>query len=406
MRVGVARPQAIRRQRPKLALAAVCPVDAPWLCERYPGFKIKNTRFPSGDGAVEHLRLPRGADLSGLPGLDGSQPSLLRDSVRLAFNANVDVLDIVVARSRGKLPWDLGSPEIRQLLQPFLSELSGLVIAFPDAVGRPQLGTLETPVPERLMSLVSTVVEWGPFLREHYQVGFADLPPDGGSDLFDALRVMRDNDFVLAGWEGEGAGLERHGWRSASTLLAALVTRTALPTQSVSGQRVSIADGRRVALGRHRELGQIPERRQPPEHIEHAAARLVVRRTGTEVDVWTEGSLRAPAGAWSIPMLRTAKLVHQRLMIAANQFVFRPATPETALTLQNALRLALQDYEARNIVGGEKEGEPSMVLAQVIPSRPTPMLSANVTCFLRPWLKKVNVDITVRPGESPVMRVI
>jgi phage tail sheath protein FI len=115
--------------------------------------------------------------------------------------------------------------------------------------------------------------------------------------------------------------------------------------------------------------------------------------------------MREPVGSWTVPMMRTAKLVHHRLVVAAEQFVFRPSTPEQALTLQNALRLALLDFERHGILGGAGDAPEARVSAMALPGPTEPALVATVTAFLRPWLRRIHVDLTVRPGVRPQLEV-
>ena len=102
-------------------------------------------------------------------------------------------------------------------------------------------------------------------------------------------------------------------------------------------------------------------------------------------------------------MLRTAKLIHHRLIIAAEQFVFRPATQEQAITLSHALRLAVSDFEQHGLLVGPNDG-PTRIVAVAAPDRTEPSLVASVTSFLRPWLRKIHVDLAVRSGQPPLMR--
>ena len=111
--------------------------------------------------------------------------------------------------------------------------------------------------------------------------------------------------------------------------------------------------------------------------------------------------MRRPLGTWPLALLRTVKGLHRVLRMAAEQFVFVPATPEQALRLQLALQLVLLELHQSGLVWGTgKDGLPE-VSAQAVVIHREAALVAEVSAWLRPWVKRVDLRVTVRSGDAP-----
>jgi hypothetical protein len=402
--VGVERPRQVQELRSKVAIFAVLPPTVPSLGEAWAGWRIKRVASPAGDRLVEHLRLPAGADLSRLPGLAPGWPSHLRDAVQLVFAGGARSIDLVVARAPELSPWDLAHPLACELLHPFLSEVPGMAVVLPDAAGPPVIGT-SAPAPQaRCANLVTTVAAWSSLLAESWQVGVVDLPDAPPAMLFQVLDDLAGSEFALCAFTGRSTDLRQHGWRSAAALVGGRIAATDLPSHSLVGGTGVLPGGRPRSGDRLVDLGLERPGRELPDFARHAVVEVQLG-VGSTATITSEPTLRAPAGAWTLPMLRTAKLVHHRVVVTSNLFVFRNATPDQALTLQNALRLALEAFERKELIGGPLPDEPSRVVARAVSDPAEPALVANVTTFLRPWLRELRVDLMVRPGHAATVEV-
>ncbi|MCB9670645.1 MAG: hypothetical protein H6736_18430 [Alphaproteobacteria bacterium] len=394
VKVGAKPRKEVEKVRPRLVFPGVVPFDAPWLVERHPEARVRDSRYAPHRLGVEHLRFQRGHAVGALPGLEHG--SLLRDSVALALASGCPSVDVLLAHVEGGTAQDLTEPRALDLLTRALGEVPGTVVVFPDAPGLPDVPRHD------LENLVRVVQAYGPTLSTHFQVGVADLPLAPEPVWRNALRRMRHHDVCLAAWTGPDHALDQHGWRCASAWLGGRIAGLATPMESVVGATLEIPGGRVVPRGRHAWLGRPPRHHRLPDLASGAVAEL--RLHDGRVTIGSEPTLREPVGAWDVPLLRTSKILHQRLVITANLFVFREATEANAILLQQALQMALEDFVRRDVVGGPESDRPQV---HCIPDRnpAQPALIATVRAFLKPWVREMRLELAVRPGEAVVLEV-
>lgn len=400
IRVGAERPDAVRAERPRMALVGVGPMAWPNLAAAFPAFVVAQRGHADGGPHVVHLRLPPSADRARVPGLDARVPSRLRDALVLAHAGGLEHVDVIVARARGLTPWDLSAPAAVELLEPTLEAIPGVSVCMPDAMGPPQRGRMIPPAAVRLGTVVMATRRWAPTLAAQYQTLFVDLPSVDEGLLYRAMEDMNGVDAALVSWQGNERALARHGFRPGSSLVAAMAASSPRPSDSLVGRRVSLPGGRPLPSMRLADLGVPIRVRDVPEVAARAVVPLQLDAQGDTVQVLDEPTLRRPAGTWSLPMVRTAKLVHHRVVIAANALTFREANEEQALLLQAALLESLSDLERRGIIGGAKPGERVEIHTAPYRNPVAPALVADVTVYLRPWLKRVHIDLALRPSGT------
>lgn len=394
VKVG-ARPRAdVTKVRARLVLVGVVPWGHPWISEQLPDIRVTDSRYAPHRLGVEHLRFLPGRPVGALPGLDGRQPSLLRDATALALASGTPSVDVLLAHAEDCAPWEFTRPAAHQLLTRALEELPGTVVVFPDAPGPPDTVRLD------LDGLLATITAYGPTLAAHFQTGVLDVPHVPDPVWRSLLRRGRHHDVVLASWTGDDHALDRHGWRSAAAWLGGRLGSLKTPMESVVGATLQLPGGRQVLRGRHRWLGRPPRRYELPDFARRAVARVHLH--DDRVTIGSEPTLRDPVGGWDLPLLRTSKVLHQRIVITANLFVFREATEANALLLQQALHLALQDFVRREVLSGPSNERPQV---HVVPDRnpAQPSLIATVRAFLKPWVREMRIQLAVRPGDAVVL---
>lgn len=243
------------------------------------------------------------------------------------------------------------------------------------------------------------------FRQQHLEQVWAGL-------LEDATARLTGLDLALCVWVGPWEPLRIHGWRSAAAVAAR--TLAAQPGSAAVAQ----LERRRVVLEGGRQhvpsLEPVLFRRFPaPLQLAPAVARLLVpvrledrveARDGGNVEARAHACrfdgqlcLRAPAGFWPIPAVRSLKQIELHLRRIAERFVFRAASEMQALELANALRFALDDY-LRNGVLTPLPSAPGMVRARADVSG-EPGLIAEIEASLRPWTYTIRIKLHVRPGS-------
>jgi len=401
IKVG-ARPRTdVHKVRPRLVLLGVVDYSSPWLGELLPAARVRDSRYDAHHIGVEHLRFARGVPVGVLPGLGGASPSLLRDTAALAMAGGSPTVDVLLARIDGGRPQDLCDPRAVELLTGALAEAQGAMVLFPDALPSPRGITPESPVGDALVQVART---YGPTLSTHFQLGLVDLPSFEEPELFRTLKGLHHHDLVAVCWTGSKREIDRHGWRSGAAWFAGQAVCRKQPMDSIAGLSAALPGGRAVPQGRARWLGAEEPARTLPEFAENAVAELMLARG--RVTIRNQPTLRAPVGLWDLPLIRTAKVLHQRIAITANLFVFRQANEETAIILQTALNLALQEFVRRDIVGGPGDSDTPQVHAIPDKNPAQPALIATVRAFLKPWLRELRIDLAVRPGEAAIVEVI
>ncbi len=398
IRVGAERPGVVRAERARMVLCAVGPMAWADPGTQFRPFVVAERGNRDTGPHIAHLRLPPSARRELLPGLAGAPGSRLRDALTLAHAGGVDAVDVMIARAPGLTPWDLASPAAVGLLEPMLESVPGTVVCFPDASGPSPRGRMVPPPGVRLASLVMSVRRYAQAIADQWQTLVVDLPRVDSDLLYRALEDLDGSDAALVAWRGDERAIAKHGFRPGSALVASLLASSRMPSDSLVGRKVALPGGRPAPAMRLHDLGVPVDRIGVPDVADRATVPLSLDARGAVAEVVSEPSLRRPAGTWSLPMLRTAKLVHHRIVVASNAFTFREANEEQALILQAALLEALADLERRGIIGGNGPGDRIEVQTAPYRNPAQPALVASVTVFLRPWLQRVHVDLTLRPS--------
>lgn len=387
------------------AILGVLPPDHPWLPQVYPSAVVRATRYQSREESVAHMRFVPAQRLDGLPGLDGTSPSLLRDSVRLALSAGAPFVDIVVVRAGELQPWDVDSDVALGVLAPYLSELMETQVCVPDAVRPPGAPDSDPDTQiERLLRVLRGLRE---AVRDNYQILYLDYPSGAEDLLGSVVNRAGSADVALCRWTGAARPMGAHGWRSAAAAMAGFQARAdADLTGGSAGLAVRLSEGRRVRVTRHAELlpGLQRSAPRPMDQLVDLALHPAAGNPGspdTYAMVRDEPALRHPVGQWSLPALRTVKAIHHRIMFAAEQFVFRPVDSVNAFSLVTALDIVLRPFvEGGALVGPSGEGGP-VLTGDTIRNRDAPGLVAEISAQLRPWCQDVKVRVAVDPGQQP-----
>jgi len=406
VRIGHAQPRVARRGTSGLCVVGIVGGDSPWLADAVPDAIVRDTRYRTADGAVEHVRLRSRHDLRVLPCLTSPVPSRLRDAVILGLTAGAPEVDVLVARNGGCQPWELHKPSISELLDPFLDELPGAIVVFPDVGGPIATGPgTEIAHWERRTRILESAQSITPGLAQRYQVGLLDtfdLEPEVQQDL---LRGLVGSDIALCGWSGDNHRLRAHAWRSAASVVGGMIASDGDEVGiALAGRSAALPAGRAISRSRHASLS-LDERRPISAVEDDNTVRLQIHRQRDQVQVLGEPTFRQPVGEWSLAALRAVKIVHRQLVRAADKFVFRNATDTQASALAGALQRALRPYTNRGLlVGARGEGAPEIRGGvDAVPGEPG--LHAIVTAMLRPWSQKVVVRVAVRPGHRPLLEV-
>lgn len=398
VRVGVRRPSTRPTAVPRMVVLGLGPRTDRWLSDAYPTAVVSAPRRRSQGAVVEHLRFGHRQDLRGLPGLGTRYPSLVRDAVSIALEAGATSVDLLLARVPGARPWELDQPEVLDVFRAPLESLPGTLVTAPDVIGpvpvRRGAAIDEAAVAERLVRVARGLA---PTLREAWQVGLLDCPVAVANP--DLLPRLVDTDLSLWTWCGGARALARQGWRSAAAAAAGMASqRNALIYRGRSGQRLPLGDGRQV-----RSRLDLPTPRRPP--AESSLNGLQLDASGDSATVLSEGSLRAPVGEWDLATLRTVKLLHRRIRLAADEFVFRPVTSAESMALAAALDIVLRPFvQAGLLTGPGGQGTP-VIEGRADRDPNAPSLVAEVGASLRPWAQQLSVRVGVDPGVTATVEV-
>ena len=405
VRIGHAQPATVRRGKPGLCIVGLCPGGSPWLADRLPDAIVRDTRYRTDEAAVEHVRVRSRDDLKALPGLGDVAPSRIRDAVVLGLTAGAPEVDVVLARCGDCQPWDLDRPEVSELIAPFLAELPGAVVAYPDIAGP---ATTQPGQPtqdwETRTRIVNAVRHLAPGLVQRYQVGLLDDAGLEYSVADDLRRSLVGTDVAICGWSGAEHRLRAHGWRSAAAVIGGLLASDGEEVgRGLVGRTAVLPPGRSFARNRTPDLS-LEDRAFAGEADDHVIRlRLHGRRENAQVTC--EPTFRQPVGEWSVAALRAVKVVHRQLIHAAQAFVFRNATDTQAAALGGALQRALRPFMNRGMLVGGTDGGPPRIKGGVDAIPGEPGLHAMVTAQLRPWSHRVVVRVAVRPGQQPTLEV-
>ena len=135
----------------------------------------------------------------------------------------------------------------------------------------------------------------------------------------------------------------------------------------------------------------------------NAVLRLIDRRNRAVVR--SEPTLRRPIGEWSLPAVRTAKAVHQRVVSAAEPYVFERLERAQAFALVAAVSESLGPFIAAGVLVGPDGSGPPEVTGGVDANPVAPGLHADVTAQLRPWCQLVSVRVALRGGAQPTLEL-
>ena len=92
-----------------------------------------------------------------------------------------DTFDVVLARVKGLAPWDLDKPEFIFAIDPFVSNMLGTNMVYPDIGGPVSRGPGTDADPDvRVERFVRTVKAHKARWTERYQLALLDAPDLGG----------------------------------------------------------------------------------------------------------------------------------------------------------------------------------------------------------------------------------
>ncbi len=407
VRLGTTGGTAARRDAPAAAIVGLCAPDNPWLQDLYPGSLVKATRYRDAGHAVEHVRLNSRDSAEGLPGLDGPHRSRVRDAVRLALSVGAPSVDLVLARVGGAEPWEFGRLDVHEALDPFLSELTGAVLVYPDMGGPIPVGPgTEHASSERLRALLEGANYGRERWAERYQVALLDDPGLAGDEELELLRGLIGCDVSLVRWAGTTEALARHGWRSGGAALAGLLSADGEDTgRALMGRSIPLAPGRALPRGRHAALS-LATPAPVEDDRDSAYLTLQLDKTRDLAAVQTEPSFRAPVGAWPIPALRVVKNIHRLIVEQAERFVFTTVDDTQSIALAIALQRAVRPYSGRGLLTGPDGAGPPDIRGGTVRNPESPGLFATVAAYLRPWSQSINIRVSLRPGAQPSLEVV
>ena len=406
VRIGHAQPTSTSRATHGLSIVSLCRSDFPWLADHLPHAVVRETRYRTETGAVEHVRLRSRDDLAVLPGLTDRTPSRVRDAVLMALATGIREVDVVLVRAADIDLWDMGNREVRELIDPFLSELPGCVVVFPDISGPVDVGPgTEISAADRVRNILAAVRKLAPGLTERYQIGLIDAIDVDPVEELELLRGLAGSDLAMCRWSGAPGRMRAHGWRSAAAAVGGLLAADGEDVgRGVMGRTIQLPAGRVAGASRWPEL-ILEDEVTLPTRSDDSVVELHMHERRESARVMSEPTFRAPQGEWTLPALRAVKIIHHRLIRAASTFVFRNANEGEAAALAAALQQALRPYAARGLIVGERgQGQPKVTGGvDTIPGETG--LHAVVTAQLRPWSQQVIVRVAVRPDSPPVLEV-
>ncbi len=380
------------------------------LSQLYPQCLVRNSVMTDDDVFVEHIRLHSREALHLLPGLEFGRPSRIRDAARIAIAAGAKSIDLVIARVRaGEAefePWELHRPEFVFAIDPFLAQLVGTTLVYPDIGGPVSVGPgTSHEIEERVHRFRQTVAAHKSRWTERFQLALLDDPGVTGTLGHSVLRSAIATDSAIVRWAGEPDQLRGHGWRSGGALVAGLLaSRPQDLLSGVSGFRVPLAPGRAVDSGRARDLfmgdryrASLPEDGYYVDVVPDGKGSAYIR---------SEATMRAPVGSWSIPAIRVAKVIHWRVMQSASRFVFESADIGRAVGLSTAVSKAVRPFVRVGVLTGPGEESEPIIRGGVVRDPAQPGLRVEITAQIKPWAHRMNLRVNLRPGGSPVVKEV
>jgi hypothetical protein len=397
---------------PTLGIVGITSWDQPLISRVHPSSLVTDSIVVDDDTFVEHVRISSRDALKLVPGLQFGRPSRLRDAAAIALGAGASSVDLVLARIRdegGKelQPWELYRPEFVYAVDAFLAKLVGTVVLYPDIGGPAAIGPgTGIDVEERVHRFVQTVRAHSPGWTERYQLAMLDDVGATGDDAIRLLRSTAATDSAVCRWVGQPGDLDAHGWRSAASVVGGLIAARPNDLLSgVSGFRVPLQGGRAVDAGRSDAL-LIGDRHMLQLPDDEYYVDVVPRTEDGTAFIRTEGTMRAPVGAWSIPAIRLSKVIHWRIMQVASRFVFDMADIGRAVGLATAVTKALRPFSRVGVLSGPDGADEPFVRGGVVRDPAAPGLRVEINAQLKPWAHKVNLRVNLRPGGAPVIREV
>lgn len=421
VRIGLDAPRSESEERaPGMCIVGIWPTqrELPWVGDPRLGPAIvRHTRVAIGDiahrdaPAVVHLRIRSIEQARALPGLDQGAPSKLRDSARVALTAGAPEVDVVLLSAQGFAPWDFDQSSVLAAMGPFLGELHGSMLLFPDLMGPDGMEGAGNPNPlrvhARLKNFAATMAEG---LRQSFQVALLDLPrplqPHGQA----LIRPLLGVDAAICSWLGAHPLLESQGWRSAAAFTAGLALGgTGARNLSLVGSQARLPPPRYSAQSREMELSIGPSTDSMGlaySELPMVFVQLSERGAAHVGELATEPTLRQPIGEWTFPALREVKEIHRRLVAAASRFVFDSVDDEQAIALTVALRRSVREYTDAGLLVGPGGSGPIDVRGGTLTNPAAPGLTTIIQAQLRPWAQRVNVAVSVRADNRPILEVL
>lgn len=399
-------PSEERRLPPQACVVAIGPLDEPWLCDLFPEALVRKSRFDSLPVGVEQVRFQSRSVVDRLPGLENRNgPSLLRDAVNAVLTAGAASVDVIVGRVVGARPWDYHDERVFRVLDGYLSEMPGTLLVFPD-LGGPRKPRTADEEEERFERLVSAIGRFSEGWHERYQIALIDDPQFPEPLTRRMIPRLLGTDLAVCRFSGSPRDLAAHGWRSASATAAGLVTGGSRAVLGMIGQRTLLGEPRRAPPSRLELLRRRDPIRTEPVFSEYFL-NLEIDEDRSSALCVTEPTFRRPIGGWPFSALRMVKAVHQRLVDAAQSFVFQPADPRSALALAGALQYSVRPFSNAGLLIGPEGMEEPLVMGNIeVAPDGSRTLVADVTGNLRPWSRKVSVRVSLRPNESPALEVL
>jgi len=399
-------PSEERRQPPQACVVAIGPLDGPWLSDAFPDAVVKKSRFDSLPVGVEQVRFTSRSVVDRLPGLDNRNgPSLLRDAVNGILTAGAPSVDVVVGRVIGGKPWSYDDERVFRVLDGYLQEMPGTVLVFPDLHGPrgPQSADFDE---ERFERIATAIDRFSDGWHERYQIALIDDPGLPAPLTRRLIPRLLGTDLAVCRFTGSDAAMAAHSWRCAGAVAAGLVTAGSRAVLGMIGQSAQLGEARRAPARRADLLLRTDPARVAPEFSEYFLE-LALDDTRNMAQIITEPTFRRPMGGWPFSALRMVKAVHQRIIDSAQQFVFQPADPRSALALAGALQYSVRPFSNAGLLVGP-EGMPEPLVSGNIEVAPdgSRTLVADVMGNLRPWSRKVSVRVSLRPNESPALEVL